>query len=362
MRQYLELLRTVLGQGDPQYNERTGQLMLVRSRGQIDYDLREGFPMVTTKASAPLRWVGEEMFWMLRGERNAKTLYDKDGVDIWNRNAYDHYLKRKGLSTKILKNTPEWESSFLEYQQRMKSDPNWNMEDSDLGPVYGWQWRHWTGKDGKEVDQVAKTIKELKERPGSRYQIWTAWNPAENGDMALAPCHSWVQFTVTRNRDLDLHMFQRSTDVFLGDPFNNAQYGLVGHMVAQETGLKPRIFTHSYGNVHIYAGVSPRSNFLANETNLAELQRRVKGATQKGDYLEIRDWYLRSSPDESLGNERKDHVPFVLEQLSKEPQPLPRLQLANMPFFELIERPAREVMKLEGYAPLKWDSKATMAA
>src|SRR3989338_5667049 len=112
MRQYLDLLRRVLQEGDPQYNERKGHLMIVSAGDQSIYDLREGFPRCTTKASANIRWVGEEMFWMLRGERNAKTLYEK-GVDIWNRNAYQQYLKNKRLTNVIKKNTPEYSQTLL---------------------------------------------------------------------------------------------------------------------------------------------------------------------------------------------------------------------------------------------------------
>lgn len=360
MRQYLDLLKRVLGAGDPQFNERTGELMILSAGDQSVYDLSEGFPNCTTKPSVPLRWVAEELFWMLRGERNAQSLY-KTGVDIWNRNAFQHYLQRNGLTKEIPKHSPQWEERFRKYQDNMKNDPSFNPADADLGPVYGWQWRHWQRKDGGEVDQIAKIIEGIRKQPGSRYHTISAWNVGELEDMALGPCHCLAQFTVTRNQDLDLNMFQRSCDVYLGVPFNIASYALFNHLVARETGLVPRKFIHSYGNVHVYAGVTPRSDFLNDPDNLRELQRRIQGATEKGDFLDMRDWYKRRAPPESAGNERKDHVPFVLEQLSKEPFALPKIQIARLPFFEIIKQPAKEVVKLEGFESHQWDSRAVMA-
>jgi thymidylate synthase len=360
MKQYLNLLKRVLGNGDPQYNERTGQLMIVSAGDQSIYDLREGFPISTTKSSVPIRWIGEELFWMLRGERNAQSLY-KTGVDIWNRNAFQHYLDNNDLSVQIPKNTPVWENKFIEYQESMLKD-DFTINDSDLGPVYGWQWRHWEKKDGSEVDQIANIINGIKKSPGSRYHMLSAWNVAELEDMALGPCHCIAQFTITGDKDLDLNMFQRSCDIYLGVPFNIAQYSLLNHLIAQETELTPRKFIHSYGNVHIYGGVSPRTDFLKDGDNLKALQEKVRGASESGDFLEIRDWYLNETPPESEGNERKDHVPFVLEQLSKEPLPQPNLLLEKMPLEELIKKPAKEVIRVTGFKSHKWDSKAVMAA
>lgn len=376
MKQYLDLLKRVLEFGDPQYNSRTGQLMILLPGDQCIYDLREGFPQCTTKPSVPIRWVAEEMFWMMRGERNAKTLYST-GVDIWNKNAFQHYLKRNNLEKEIPKNTESWNKKFESYQNRMANDPNFREEDADLGPIYGWQWRHWRKpifvpghSEGiewvsdewvmEEVDQIKDVLDGLKKDPGSRYHLFTGWNPSEIKDMALGPCHMVAHMTVTRDSDLDVHLFQRSCDVYLGVPFNIAQYSLLNHLFAQETGLTPRKFVHTLSNVHIYCGVPPRSNFLLE--NLNELQKKVSEVKNKEDYLEIRKWYLSSAPLEGPGNERKDHIPFVLEQLSKSPRELPKIEIAKMPFFDLITRPAKEVVKLHGYNPLKWDSKATMAA
>lgn len=363
MRQYLDLLRRVLQDGDPQYNARTGQLMIVSAGDQSIYDLRDGFPRCTTKASVSVRWVTEEVFWMLRGERNAKTLYDRGrGVDIWNRNAYQQYLKNKGLDGKIKKNTEEWEEGFREYEERMKK-PDFPLEDADLGPVYGYQWRNFGGSKAQGSDQIADLINGIKKDPGSRYHMLTAWNPVDLKDMALGPCHCISQFTITNNRDMDLHMWQRSCDVYLGVPFNIVQYSLLNHLIASETGFEARKFIHSYGNVHIYGGVSPQSDFLKEDNNLRGLQERVRNANVPEDFLSIREWYLSKAPEENKYNKRKDHVPFVLHQLSLTPGRLPKIEIKKMPFFELIEQPAEKVVKLVGGdKPLRWDSKAVMAA
>lgn len=361
MKEYLDLLKRVLIKGDPQYNNRTGQLMLVSAGDQSIFDLREGFPRCTTRSSVNLRWVGEELFWMLRGERNAKTLYDK-GVDIWNRNAFQHYLKRNGLDSRIKKNTLEWETEYITYQEKMKSDSEWKMEDSDLGPVYGWQWRHWPKREGGEIDQIQNVIEGIKKDKGSRYHIFTAWNPADVPSMALGPCHVMAHLTITRDKDLDLHMFQRSCDIYLGVPFNIAQYSLLNHLIAMETNLTPRKFIHTYSNVHIYCGVPPRSDFLKNENNLIELQDRARNTSKPEDFINVKQWYLENAPPESQGNEKKDHVPFVLEQLSKTPLEKPKIKITKMPFFSLIQQPFKDVASLEGPSPQKWDSKATMAA
>ncbi len=360
MRQYLELEKEVLANGDPQYNERTGQLMLVRPNGQKVFDLTAGFPITTTK-SVPISWVAEELFWILRGERNAQTLYER-GPNIWNKNAFDQYLKNKGLREKIPKNTPEWNKEFQEYETRMRNDPNWDLKDSDLGPVYGWQLRHLQTRKGGEIDQLTDVLARLKKEPGSRYHVINFWNVEDISQMSLAPCHCLYQFTVTRNRDLDLHMFQRSADIFLGVPFNQSAASLFTLLVANETGLKAKTFTHSFGNVHTYCGVSPRTDFLRDEKSLAEFQKWIGRANSPDEYLAIRDWYLNNAPSESPGNERKDHVPFILEQLSKEPQTAPTIEIDRMPLSELIQRPAKEVITLKNYNPLRWDSRAEMAA
>lgn len=362
MKGYLDLQRRLLSEGDRQFNERTGMLMIGKAGHQTLYDLREGLPMCTTK-SVPFRIVAEELLWFLRGERNVRSLLDKN-IHIWDGNAYDLHLRRNNMDKTIKKHTPEWDNGLKEYIAKLKSDDEFAIVEGDLGPIYGYQWRNWPKKDGSSIDQLKdKVINNLRKVPGTRYAILSAWNPEDVDQMALAPCHMTTQFNVFENKFLDLNMFQRSCDTFLGVPFNIASYGLFGSLVARELGYEAREFYHSYGNVHIYAGVNPRSQFLMDDNNFREFRGSVRECESPADYLQVRDEYIQKAPPESKGNERKDHIPFILEQLSKIPKQLPKLEIiSDLPFFDLINKPAESVARLNGYDPEKWDSKAVMAA
>jgi thymidylate synthase len=175
------------------------------------FDLGQGFPLLTTK-KVHLKSIIYELLWFLRGETNVRWLQER-GVTIWD----------------------EW------------ADAN-----GDLGPVYGSQWRSWPDGHGGTIDQIAKVVESIRNKPESRRHIVTAWNPAEVDDMALPPCHCLFQFYVADGR-LSCQLYQRSADVFLGVPFNVASYALLTMMVAQATGLRPGEFIHSLGDAHLYA-------------------------------------------------------------------------------------------------------------
>lgn len=356
---YQGLLKIVLGKGEIQVEKRTGQLTLGVTGEKADFYLDERFPLLTTKPVSA-RWVGEELLWKLRGSRNAQELYVRGGVDIWNRNAFQHYLRRTKSNLADKKNTLQWEEEFVMYQEKMKCE-NFDPADSDLGPVYGFQLRHWTRPDGEKVDQLKKMLENLRRNPGGRYGFMTSLNSGEIQDMAIAPCPFHHQFSIYGD-NLDSVCVQRSCDIFLGVPFNIAQEAMLSLLVSQELGLKSRKLSHHYLNLHTYLGVSPRSDFLADEKNLKEFQRRFNSVQDEEEYLELRDWYLNSAPEESKGNERKDHVPFMLMQLSKEPTSVPRVDLKEGSLFDLIEFSAKEVFSVTNYTPQKWDSKAVMAA
>lgn len=366
MEQYHQLLKEILGRGDVQFEPRTQEYTLGISAWQSIYDLRERFPLMTTK-NVPPRLPFEELFWKLRGEKNVQSLVKKD-IDIWTANAFDRYLKKGGLDKSFPKHSSAWNEKFELYKEMLKSSPV-SVGNGDLGPVYGFQWRHWKNSRGEEIDQLKNLLKNIKEKPGSRYHVLSAWNVGDLSEMALGPCPFWHQFTTYKNGVMDLTMVQRSCDVFLGVPFNIAQDSLLTHMVANETGFNPRFFNHSYNNVHAYLGVPPRANFWMDEKNVSEFQGRFKEITPKGEYLDLKDWYLKNASPESEGNERKDHVPFILEQLSKSPGDLPSIQIKrDVPLLEAINMPAIDSEKSIGYArvigykPQKWDSKAIMAA
>ncbi|MBO4244585.1 MAG: thymidylate synthase [Bacteroidales bacterium] len=209
MKQYLDLLQHILDHGVKK-QDRTGTGTISSFGYQMRFNLEEGFPLVTTK-KVHLKSIIYELLWFLNGDTNVKYLQDH-GVRIWN----------------------EW------------ADAN-----GDLGPVYGYQWRHWRTPDGKEVDQIANLIEGLKKNPDSRRHIVSAWNPADVDDMALPPCHTMFQFYVADGR-LSCQLYQRSGDTFLGIPFNIASYALLTMMVAQVCGLKPGDFVHTIGDAHIY--------------------------------------------------------------------------------------------------------------
>jgi thymidylate synthase len=209
MQQYHDLLKHIIKNGTDK-GDRTGTGTKSVFGYQMRFDLSKGFPMVTTK-KLHLRSIIYELLWFLRGETNIKYLKE-NGVSIWD---------------------------------------EWADEHGELGPVYGKQWRSWTGPDGKVHDQISDLIKQIKENPNSRRLIVSAWNVGELSQMALMPCHSLFQFYVADGK-LSCQLYQRSADVFLGVPFNIASYALFTMMIAQVCNLGLGDFVHSFGDVHLY--------------------------------------------------------------------------------------------------------------
>ncbi len=209
MQQYLDLLQHILDKGTDK-SDRTGTGTRSVFGYQMRFDLAEGFPMVTTK-KLHLRSIIHELLWFLKGETNIQYLKE-NGVSIWD---------------------------------------EWADENGELGPVYGKQWRSWTGANGQVHDQVKDLIAQIKKNPDSRRLIVSAWNVADLPKMALMPCHTLFQFYVADGK-LSCQLYQRSADVFLGVPFNIASYALLTLMVAQVCDLKPGDFVHSFGDVHLY--------------------------------------------------------------------------------------------------------------
>ena len=210
MKQYLDLMRHVLENGTDK-TDRTGTGTRSVFGAQMRFDLRDGFPLVTTK-KVHLKSVIYELLWFLRGDTNVKWLQER-GVSIWD---------------------------------------EWADENGDLGPVYSAQWRSWPTPDGGSIDQIAQVIEQIKRTPDSRRLIVNAWNVAQIEDMALPPCHAMFQFYVADGR-LSCQLYQRSADLFLGVPFNIASYALLTLMVAQVCGLEPGEFIWTGGDVHLYS-------------------------------------------------------------------------------------------------------------
>ena len=210
MQQYLDLVKHIINTGTDK-SDRTGTGTRSVFGYQMRFNLTDGFPLVTTK-KCHLKSIIYELLWFLQGDTNINYLKEHN-VKIWD---------------------------------------EWADENGDLGPVYGKQWRSWTGTDGVEVDQVKELIHTIKNNPDSRRMIISAWNVADLPKMKLMPCHCLFQFYVA-NGKLSCQLYQRSADVFLGVPFNIASYALLTMMIAQVCDLEPGEFVHSFGDVHLYS-------------------------------------------------------------------------------------------------------------
>lgn len=209
MEQYLGLLRHIREHGTVKH-DRTGVGTQSVFGYQMRFDLKEGFPLLTTK-KVHLKSIIHELLWFISGDTNISYLKE-NGVSIWD---------------------------------------EWADENGDLGPVYGHQWRSWATADGRSIDQLSQVIRTIRENPDSRRMIVTAWNPGEVDSMALPPCHCLFQFYVADGK-LSCQLYQRSADTFLGVPFNIASYSLLTMMIAQVCGLEPGEFIHTMGDTHIY--------------------------------------------------------------------------------------------------------------
>ncbi len=209
MRSYLDLLAQALTEGVRQ-DDRTGVGTRALWGGQLRFDLADGLPLLTTKR-LHVRSIVAELIWFLSGSTNVAPLHEM-GCTIWD---------------------------------------EWADEAGELGPIYGRQWRRWPTADGREIDQIAGLLDLIRSDAASRRQVVTAWNPGELGDMALSPCHCLFQTQVAAGR-LNLQLYQRSADLFLGVPFNIASYALLTHMLAAQTGLEPGVFVWTGGDVHLY--------------------------------------------------------------------------------------------------------------
>lgn len=251
MKQYLDLVQDVIDNGSDK-GDRTGVGTRSVFGRQLRFDLQQGFPLLTTK-KVHLKSIINELIWFLNGSTDNNWLRER-GVSIWD---------------------------------------EWALEDGDLGPIYGKQWRSWACPDGSTIDQISELIEMIKRKPDSRRLIVNAWNPADlpdesispqdnvrQGRAALPPCHTLFQFYVAEGK-LSCQMYQRSADLFLGVPFNIASYSLLTHMIAQQCGLEVGDFVHTFGDCHLY------TNHLTDD--------------------------------------------IAYEQLGREPRPLPRLKITRKP-------------------------------
>ncbi len=256
MRQYHKLLKHFLENGTDK-NDRTGTGTRSVFGYQMRFDLSKGFPLLTTK-KIHLKSIIYELLWFLKGETNISYLKE-NGVSIWD---------------------------------------EWADENGELGPVYGYQWRSWPGRNGETIDQISGLIDQIKNNPDSRRLIVTAWNPSDVEKMALPPCHCLFQFYVS-NGKISCQLYQRSADIFLGVPFNIASYALLTMMIAKILKLEIGEFVHTFGDAHLYS----------NHFDQAKEQLRR-------DFKELPKMRIISDPESIFDFEFED---FVLENYISHP-------------------------------------------
>ena len=233
MKQYLDLVKNVLNEGIKK-EDRTGTGTISYFGYQMRFNLEDGFPLLTTKR-VHLKSIIHELLWFIAGDTNIKYLVDHD-VRIWNEWPYAAFQK-----------SAEYQGETIEeFVEKIKTNDAFAKKYGNLGPVYGKQWRNFNG-----VDQLEWLINEIRKNPTSRRLIISAWNPSEIEDMALPPCHCFMQFYVNEGK-LSCQLYQRSADIFLGVPFNIASYSLFTMMIAQVCNLKPGTFVHTIGDANIY--------------------------------------------------------------------------------------------------------------
>ncbi len=249
MQQYHDLLRHILGQGE-RHEDRTGVGTISTFGYQTRFDLREGFPIVTTKR-VPFRWVAEELFWFLSGSTDEADLRAR-GVDIWE----------------------EWATA--------EQTARFGRDEGDLGPVYGYLWRSFGGDypQTNGVDQIARLVREIETNPNSRRLIVTGWYPETCADVALPPCHTLFQFKVVGGKTLHCQLYQRSADAFLGVPFNISSYALLTHLIAHACGFEAGEFIHTFGDLHIYSNHLDQVNELLSREPLTLPELKIENAAE----------------------------------------------------------------------------------
>lgn len=253
MKQYHDLLNKIMNEG-VDTTDRTGTGTRAIFGYQMRFNLEEGFPMMTTK-KVPFKLILSELLWFLNGDTKLKTLLESNN-HIWDEWPYKWYLKAEGLPIPQT-GTDEWTSGLKSFTERIMTDEDFNKKYGDLGPIYGYQWRSWPDhkNPGGHIDQLSKLIEQIKNSPDSRRLIISAWNPADIDEMAkagLPPCHCLFQFKILGDK-MSLQLYQRSSDTFLGVPFNIASYSLLLMMVAQVTGYKAHEFVWTSGDTHLYS-------------------------------------------------------------------------------------------------------------
>lgn len=257
---YLHLCKDVLENGTEKMDRtKTGTISLFGK--QIRFDLRDGFPLLTTKRVS-FHLIATELLWFLKGDTNIRYLLQHNN-NIWNEWAFKKWVESNEYDGPDMRDfglrsqkDPEFKKVYDEqmeiFKKKVLEDDDFAKKYGDLGFVYGKQWRHWKTSTNDTIDQISDVIQMIKTNPNSRRLIVSAWNPEDIPNMALPPCHTLFQFYVAEGR-LSCQLYQRSADLFLGVPFNIASYALLTHLIAKECNLEVGEFVHTFGDVHIYA-------------------------------------------------------------------------------------------------------------
>ncbi|SDX71093.1 thymidylate synthase [Halopenitus persicus] len=318
MQQYLDLVDETLSEGVYKPN-RTGVDTIASFSGQYTVDLAEGFPLLTTKRLDGYRWNSliHEVLWYLSGEEHVRNLRDHTAIwDAWADEegrldtAYGRFWRRYPV--------PE---GGLEGESWPADAHRWVTVEEDAD-----------GTRRRTFDQIQYVLDQLAENPRSRRMVVNAWHPANAAVSTLPPCHYTFVVNVQGGR-LNLHLTQRSGDIALGVPFNIAAYSLLATAIAQRTGFEVGEFGHSIVDAHVYCGEGDRGAWYAD--NLDRLQDRLADVETTADYRDVKAWLERAAPAEPADREGYDHVPGLLEQLSREPRSRPRIEIADKPLDEL---------------------------
>ncbi|PSQ21826.1 thymidylate synthase [Halobacteriales archaeon QS_9_67_15] len=322
MQQYLDLVRTALAEGAYKPN-RTGVDTLSTFGAHYDVDLQEGFPLLTTKDLSGYRWNSliHELLWYLSGEEHIRNL--REETTIW-----DAWADEEG----------RLDTAYGRFWRR------YPVPDEGLdGESWPDDAHRWVNDDERTFDQFQYVLDTLRENPQSRRLVVNAWHPANATVSTLPPCHYTFVFNVQGDH-LNLHLTQRSGDIALGIPFNIAAYSLVTHIVAGRTGLEVGTVSHSVVDAHVYCGEGARGGWY--EANRKPLRERMNAVDDRAEFGSVRDWILTEAPEEP-GAENADHVPNLLEQLTREPRERPTIEVADTPIDDL----AYDDIKVRNYDP-----------
>ncbi|QTM99601.1 thymidylate synthase [Sediminibacillus dalangtanensis] len=299
---YLDLCKTVLEKGNKK-QDRTNTGTLSVFGHQMRFDLKEGFPLLTTKR-VPFRLIASELLWFIKGDTNIRYLLEHNN-NIWNEWAFKTWVESddyQGPDMKDFGHRSQQDEQFRSiYQQQMEtfkqrilSDDAFAAKYGDLGSVYGRQWRAWTTSRGETIDQLMQVVEAIKTNPDSRRHIVTAWNPEDvPGNMALPPCHTMFQFYVADGK-LSCQLYQRSGDIFLGVPFNIASYALLTHLIAFECGLEAGEFIHTLGDAHIYSNHLEQVNTQLERTPYRFPELEINPKADSIFTIEMEDLHIKN--------------------------------------------------------------------